>query len=109
MRKQPLDPVVADEIRHDRDLEHAQELVAAQIDEMMDTVWDEVADGEHDRELTQSSWIDTTTLARIARIAACNSPAKIQFGPAIPAHDLNDLYLQITDYVRDVAEMRVTR
>jgi hypothetical protein len=106
MRK-PLDPVIADEIRHDRDMEHAQELVAAQIDEMMDTIWDEVADGEHDSELFDSSWLDATTMARVARIAACNS--KVQFGPAIPAHDLNDLYLQITDYVRDVAEMRLTR
>jgi hypothetical protein len=30
---------------------------------------------------------------------------------ALPLHplDTNDLYLQITDYVRDVAEMRLTR
>jgi hypothetical protein len=99
--RQPLDPVVADEIRHDKELEHAQELVDAQIDETMDTIWAEVAEGEHDIEMVESAFIDVGLMSRIARSEAS--------GTAIHPCDPKDLYLQITDYVRDVAEMRLTR
>ena len=104
--KEPLDSVIQAELRHERDLEHAQEYLAARLDGEMDRVWTEVADGEHDEALSTSSWIEPTLMARIARIAACS--AKKQFAPAIPAHDLTDLSLQIVDYVKDVAELNLS-
>jgi hypothetical protein len=104
-------PVAHDEAKHDRrtfaGAEQAQELALEQLEQEMDAVWDEVLAGEHDREIFQSSYVDTELMGRIGRIAACGYCR--QYAPAIPATDLNDLKLQITDYVEDVAKLRLER
>jgi hypothetical protein len=106
-----IDPVLHDEARHDRrtfaGAEQAQELAQEQLEQEMDAVWDEVLEGEHDREIFQSSYVDTELMCRVGRISACGYGK--QFAPAIPAIDLNDLKLQITDYVEDCAKMRLER
>ena len=103
------DPVLIDEARHDRrtfaGAEQAQELAGAQLDTEIDAVWDEVLSGEHDREIFESSFVDTELMGRIGRIAACGYGKP--FSTAIPATDLNDLKLQITDYVEDCAKLRI--
>ena len=113
--KYPPDRVQLDIARHEKEIDQAQELFdqaqelfdQAQIDEMMDTVWSEVHEGEHDDELSQSSWLQLDTAMRIARTAACSH--KTTLHAEVMLGDLHDLYLQITDYVRDVAEMRLAR
>ena len=99
--RRPLDPVTADELRHDKELEQAQELLDARIDELIPKVWEEVNNGDHDDELSQSSWVQLDAAMRIARVMAD--------GGDIRLGDLDDLNLQITDYVRDVAERRAAR
>jgi hypothetical protein len=107
----PQDPVMADEARHDRKTfagaEQAQELVGATLDTEKDKVWNEVLEGEHDREIFESSFVDTELMGRVGRIAACGYGKA--FAPAIPATDLADLKLQIDEYVQDVAELRLER
>ena len=92
------DRVMMDEARYDRDCELAREVLVAQIDEIMDVVWKEVDAGEHDRELFSSSWFDQTMVSRMAR--------RVAAGQDQLAGDLADYSLQLTDYVRDVAELR---
>ena len=103
------DPVLIAEAAHDRrtfaGAEQAQELTGAQLDTAIDEVWDEVLDGEHDREIFESSYVDTELMGRVGRIAACGYGK--QFRAIIPATDLNDLRLQITDYVEDCAKLRI--
>ena len=103
--------VEQDVLRHDRrtfaGAEQAQELAREQLDQEMDAVWDEVLEGEHDREIFESSYVDTELMGRVGRIAACGYGKA--FAPAIPATDLNDLKLQIDDYVEDAAKMRLER
>ena len=99
------DPVLADEARHDRG--DAPETDADRLDNEIDTIWNEVLDGQHDREIFESSYIDTELMGRIARIAACGY--KTNYPAPIPATDLNDLKLQIADYVKDAAELRLAR
>ena len=105
------DPVMADEAKHDRrtfaGAEQAQELAQEQLEQEIDKVWDEVFEGEHDREIFESSYVDTELMCRVGRMAAYGYG--LQFAPAIPATDLNDLKLQITDYVKDAAELRLKR
>ena len=106
-----IDPVLHDEARHDRQTfagaEQAQELAGAQLDTEMDKVWDEVLEGEHDGEIFESVYIDTRLMGRVGRIAACGYGK--QYRAIIPATDLCDLRLQITDYVEDCAKMRLER
>ena len=106
-----IDPVLHDEAAHDRQTfagaEQAQELAGAQLDTEIDKVWDEVLEGEHDSEIFESSFTDTRLMGRIARIAACGYGK--QYRAIIPATDLNDLRVQITDYVEDCAKMRLER
>ena len=101
------DRVQHDIDRHEKEIEQAQELVEAQTDEMMDTIWNEVHEGEHDDELSQSSWLQLDTAMRIARTAACSH--KTTLHAEVMLGDLHDLYLQITDYVKDAAELRLAR
>ena len=105
------DPVLIAEAAHDRrtfaGAEHAQELVSGRLDTEIDKVWNEVLSGEHDREIFESSYVDTELMGRVGRIAACGYGA--QFRAIIPATDLNDLRLQITDYVEDCAKLRIER
>jgi hypothetical protein len=67
----------------------------------MDEVWAEVANGDHDLEIFSTSYVDSRLLGKIARCAVDNG--------TLHPNDHKDLYLQITDYVRDVAEMRLIR
>ena len=87
--------------------EHAQELAQEQLEQEIDKVWDEVYSGEHDGEIFESVYIDTRLMGKVGRIVACGY--KKSFAQAIPATDLNDLQLQITDYVEDVAKLRLKR
>ncbi len=99
--KRPTDRVQYDIDRHEKEIEQAQELVAAQLDEMMDTVWAEVHEGQHDDELSQSNWLQQDMVIRLARTFAATGEGAIL--------DRKDLLLQIDDYVEDVANMRLTR
>jgi hypothetical protein len=63
-------------------------------------VWEEVNYGEHDMEIYESSWIDSAGMARVATQVALNNKYP-------DVHAMNDLALQLEDYVRDVAERRV--
>jgi hypothetical protein len=103
------DPVLHDEAKHDRrtwaGAEQAQELAREQLEQEMDAVWDEVLEGEHDREIFESAFVDTELMGRVGRIAACGYGKA--FAPAIPATDLNDLKGQIDDYVEDEARERL--
>jgi len=92
------------EIQHDHETNHSR-LIATAIEEEMDRVWDEVDDGKHDSGLFESVFIDAGTMARVARIQAMNLGATFRRDPDAGA--MRDLYLQISDYVRDVAERRV--
>ena len=94
-----MDRNTLEEAKYDRDCELAQEARGAQIDEAMDVVWKEVDAGEHDRELANSSWIDQTMVARMAR-RGCSGMSQL-------AGDMSDYSLQLTDYVKDVAELRM--
>ena len=103
-------PVAHDEAKHDRrtfaGAEQAQELAGAQLDTEIDAVWDEVYEGKHDREIFESSYVDTTLMGRIARIQACGFNRA--FATQNTSTDLHDLYLQITDYVKDKAELNLS-
>ena len=83
-------------------IEQAQELVTTYLDIEMDSVWNELTEGEHDDELSDSSYIDRLLLTRVARKCACASGKS--FTSLASLADLNKLYLQITDYVKDKAE-----
>jgi hypothetical protein len=82
--------------------EQAQELIAANLDAEMDKVWNEISNGDHDEALSDNSFIDRILLTRIARILVYRYDKEI--ATAIPKTDIDDLHLQITDYVKDVAE-----
>jgi hypothetical protein len=99
-RKGMKDPVLTDEAKYDRDCQKAEAKRQKLIGIAMDTVWEEVKFGEHDAEIANSSWIDSAGMARVACQVAMNN--------AYPdVHAMNDLSLQLEDYVRDVAERRV--
>lgn len=104
------DPVMVDEAKYDRrtfaGAEQAQELALEQLEQEMDAVWDEVYEGKHDREIFESSYVDTTLMGRIARIQACGFNKA--FAPQNSSTDLHDLHLQITDYVKDKAELNLS-
>jgi hypothetical protein len=65
-----FDRVTADEIKYERDLELAQEVLDASLDAMIAEVMDEIADGRHDRELVSSSLFDHADMGAIFR-AVC--------------------------------------
>ena len=84
-----------------RTVEQAQEVVRAQRDEMIDAIWKEVDDGQHDDQIPTSEFIDLRGLTRIARRTLSSKNQFIQ--------DLTDYSLQLTAYVIDAAERRITR
>ena len=92
--------VELEEAKHDRDCAKAELKREKDIGIEMVEVWNEVNYGEHDAEIYQSTWIDSSGLARVAIQQALNNKYP-------DVHAMNDLALQLEDYVRDVAERRV--
>jgi hypothetical protein len=94
------DPVLTDEAKHDRDCQKAESKREHAVGLEMVEVWEEINYGEHDAEISSSSWIDQEGMTRVAVQQALNSKYP-------DVHAMNDLALQLEDYVRDVAERRV--
>jgi hypothetical protein len=99
------DRVIEEEAKYDRDCQKAEVERQDAINTEMDTVWDEVGQGDHDSELANSSWIDQIGAMRIARREALAATQVFPVGKDMGA--VGDLRLQIEDYVKDVAERRV--
>lgn len=99
---------ITDEIVHNPwEDEVAQEVLEAQLDEEMDKVNMELDEGKFDSELFQSLFIDASTMARVARIAVRRFCWDYHIDD--DAHALNDLGLQLEDFIRDMAEYRLGR
>ena len=95
-----MDPVVADEIRHDQETQRATERLLKQLAaELRPRIRGEVVDGEHDEDLCE--WLGTDLVTRVARRAA------LQMEP--DADDLRTMALSIEDYVQDAADRRALR
>ena len=99
------DPVVLDEAKYDRDCQKAENRRRDAIEAEIDTVWDEVGQGDHDSELANTSYVDQSGAMSVARREALAATQVFPIDKDMGA--VRDLRLQIEDYVRDVAERRV--
>jgi hypothetical protein len=94
-----------EEARYDRECQKAENERRDAIETEMDTVWDEVGEGDHDSELASSGHVDQSNAMAVARREALAATQVFPVRKDMSA--VTDLRLQIEDYVKDVAERRV--
>jgi hypothetical protein len=104
-RMKMKDPVLTDEAKYDRECQKAENERRDAIETEMDTVWDEVGEGDHDSELASSGHVDQSNAMAVARREALAATQVFPVRKDMGA--VTDLRLQIEDYVKDVAERRV--
>ena len=99
------DPVVMDELRHEKACQMAQEATEAAIDEILPGIHNEIACGEYDRDL--ASYFDNSMLMKIARnLAGANEPFDLGLAYSRVAGDLMEIRSGIDDYAKDLAKQR---
>ena len=96
------DPVLADEARHDRNCELANETRQALVDEATEAISGSIAYGEYDADL--ASYFDAAVLMRIARIFAT---LDFELAYSLLSNDLSHIKTGLQDYARTHAEQRI--
>jgi len=95
------DPVVLDEIKHDRMCETAREVMEAQTDELLPKAWQEIDCGERDWDL--ATYFEPSLLLRIAR-----NVTRYRHDPELAMSrvtaDMIDMHCQLEDYARNMVK-----
>ena len=98
-----LDENTAAEIQHDIEMERAQEVLQARIDEEMPRAWEKTVSGDVDSDL--SSWFDGGQLVRMLRTIVL-FPYTYQ---SLIGDELDGFERGLHEYAEDMAERWATR